>query len=238
MPMVKYWKSNESLEVKRMVSKDGSLIMRSPQEDYDFPGFPRTHSLFSTLSKLKHEVKNQVFNESWELLEQGKNEEAIAHIKKTLTGKLTEYMDACRYDMLPPEKMVPPVRELWRVLSKMELKEPKLKFFKEYLTFLCQEDDGYRFRLQWLVSLFWWVKPKDIKLALEELENAEVVDDMKGFARLWKRIILIALEDPYINYLFEEFCKEINWKKLKLSKGDLYHFRAKWFKADWLLFEY
>lgn len=238
MPMVKYWRKTDHVSAKVTTAKDGSIVMHMQGEDEVFPGWPRGHVLYGKLSKLKHEVKNQVFNEPYALLQKGYAKEAIALIKKNLTGGLDEYLEACRYDMLPPEKMSPPVRELWRTFTKLEAKEPKLKFIKEYLCLLTQEDDSYRWRLQWMVSLFWWVRSADLPLALTELENAEVVGDMKGFVRLWKQVILMALTDPKINDLFQQFCKEINWKKLKLSRADKYHMRAKYFKCDWLLFEY
>ena len=151
MPMVKYWLESDKVAAKVTTDENGITVMQMEGEDYAFPGFPRSHVLYGKLSKLKHEVKNQIFNESWAMLEKGQN--PTAHIKAKLTKDLLPYFEPLRYDMLPPEKLAVPVRELWRVLSKMELKQPKLKFFKEYLCFLLQEDDSYRFRAQKFLEL-------------------------------------------------------------------------------------
>jgi hypothetical protein len=242
MPMVRYWKTKDKVAAKVFTGKDGAVVMKMEGEDELFPGFPRGFSLFGTLSKLKHEIKNQIFNEAWALLEANKPEQAMALIKAKMTGGLQEYVETLRYDMVPPSKLCKPVRELWRVLTIMEKKEPKLKFFKEALCFITQEDDAYRFRLMWLVQIFkprWWTDPvKLLRLALEELEHGEVVGDMKERVRLWRRIMLFALEDPKILALFKEFCSLTDFNKLKLTKADKYHFRAKWFKVDFMLFEY
>jgi hypothetical protein len=239
MPMVKYWRTKEMVAAKVTTGKHGNIVMDMEGEDEQFPGYPRGHVLFGKLSKLKHEVKNQVFNETYAMLEQDyAHQDIINHIKQVLTGRLDQYLEPLRFDMLPPEKLAPPVREIWRTLSKLEEKEPKIRFLKEYICLLLQEDDSYRWRLQWMCSLFWWIQPSDIPLALRELENAEVIGDMKGFARLWRTVIIFALTDAKINYLYRQFCKEVDWKKLKLTRADKYHFRGKYFKVDWLLFEY
>lgn len=242
MPMVRYWKHSISVAAKVVTDESGALIMHMEGEDEPFPGFPRSHSLFGTLSKLKHEIKNQIFNDSWALLEKGQEKEAVQRIKQLVTGGLQEYLDICRYDMIPPEKMNVPIKELWRAFSVLEQKEPRLKWLKEVLTFIMQEDDGYRMRMQWMIQIFrprWYKNPvKLLKMALTEVENGEVVRDMKDKIRLLKRVLLAILEDPYINQLFQEFCKEVDWNKLKLTKADKYHFRGKYFKVDLDKFEY
>lgn len=243
MPMVSYWKTKQSTMAKVTTGKDGALVMKFEGESEEFPGFPRGYILFAGLSKLKHELKNQIFNEAWAKLEQGlSHEEIIQSIKSKLTGELDQYLGPCRYDMVPPSRMIPVAKELWRVLSKMEQQEPKLRFLKETLTFLMNEDDAYRFRFQWFAELLrprWYHDPLEtLKLALEELEQAEIVRDMKDKIKLLKRILLLIMEDPKINQLFQEFCKEVDWNKLKLTKADKYHFRGKWFKVDNQYFEY
>jgi hypothetical protein len=249
MPMVRYWKTKESVAAKVFTDKNGVTVMKMEGEDELFNGFPRGHLIvnapneYSDLSRLKHQIKNQIFNESWKMLEQGKPKEEIwRHIKNKVTKDLIPDYDKIRYDAIPPSKMSIPIREIYRVLEKMESKEPKLKWFKEAITFILQEDDAYKNRLCWMVSLLkprWFLDPiKLLTLYLTELEHAEVIADMKERVRLWRRIALFALEDPYINQLFREFCKEVDWNKLRLTKADKYHMRAKYFKCDWLLFEY
>lgn len=259
MPMVKYWMSKDSVMAKVMKNKEGALVMKMEGEDELFPGFPRSHTLFGTLSKLKHEVKNQVFNDSWWALEKGESvEKVIGNIKKLIVEgvkvrdnspingirfkKGEDCLGICKYDMLPPQRMVAPVREVWRVLEKMQEKEPKLEWLKEFVTFILMEDDAVRFRFQWIVQIMrprWWKNPvKWLDLALKELENAEVVRDMKFKIQLLRRIWLLVLKDKKIMGLWKEFCKEADWKKLELTKADKYHLRGKYFKCDFDKFEY
>lgn len=251
--MVQYWKTKESISAKVTTNEDGALVMKMEGEKEIFPGFPRGHLLFGSLSKLKHEVKNQIFNESWRKLEGGLAKAAIIQDIKQAIHAINEFVEHDRYDMVPPERMVVPVREIWRAFSVIEAgsegsQKEKIKILKEALTYVMQEDDGYRFRLQWIIQVFnpssWWFKilfrdpVKDMELALSELEQAEIVGDMKAKIRLLRRIVMLILEDPSIKSLFEQLCKEMDWNKLKLSAADKYHFRGKWFKVDFMLFEY
>ncbi len=71
--MVHYWKTKSGVQAKVTKAKDGSTHMIMEGEKYAFPTFPRGHILFGHLSKIKHEIKNQIFNESWKQLEEGKN---------------------------------------------------------------------------------------------------------------------------------------------------------------------
>lgn len=243
MPMVRYWKTKAAAAAKVMTHPDGHMVMQIEGEDELFPGFPRSHSLFGTLSKLKHEIKNQIFNESWAKLEANVPiEEIIRDVKQKIVSGMEEFMALCRYDALPPYQLVPPVKELWRVLTVLEKKEPKLKLFKEMMCFIMNEDDAYRFRLQWLLGIFrprWWGNPIDLlELAFDELINAEVIGDMKERQQLLKRIVLMLLKDKKIRSLFDDFCKEADWNKLTLTKADKYHFRGKYFKVDFDKFEY
>lgn len=244
MPMVKYWKTQDKAIAKIVKHKDGYNQMFIEGESEPFPGFPRGHSLFGSLSPLKHQIKNQIFNESWRKLEEGvPKEQIITDIKQVIATGLTEFWERVQYDALPPDKLVPPVRELWRAMTTLENESKLVKPLKEMLCFIMQEDDAYRFRLQWLFGIFrprWWNRnPLDLlDIALTELENAEVIGDMKERQRLLKRILLLALEDKNIRSLFNKLIKELDWNKLVLSKADLYHFRGKYFRVDWDKFEY
>lgn len=236
MPQVKYWKTSDSAAAKVTKARDGSLVMYIEGEDEVFPGFPRGHSLYGSLSPLKHQIKNQIFNWAWAELERKviSKSQIISSIKHILLTGLTEFWEDVKYDAVPPEKQVPPVRELWRVLTKLEESEPKLKTIKEMLCFILQEDDAYRFRWMWLTTHF----KSNLENGLTELENAEVIGDMKERIRLLKRITLLLLTDKKINNLFKQFCKEVNWNKLKLTKADKYHFRGKYYRVDLDKFEY
>ena len=239
MEMVKYWKTQSSVQAK-VTEKDGVTIMIMEGEKYDFPGFPRGHLLFGKLSKLKHEIKNQIFNKSWAKLEDGiSDKDIITEIKKTLS-QTYNLMEESRYDMVPREKMAPAVREIHRAWSKIS---PHSKL-RDLITFILQEDDSYRFRFQWIVTylrpwMFWFINPISLfEKSLIMLEHAEVIGDMKERIRLFRRIVLLLLKNEQIKKEFTKLFREINWKKVKLTKADKYFFRGKYFKVDMDLFDY
>jgi len=240
MPMVKYWKYKDAVPAKITRDKQGHTIMKLEGEEYPIHGFPRAHLLFGSLSKLKHEIKNQVFNESWAKLEQGIPEkEIISDIKGKLFKEIPKYVETLKYDVMPPNKMCPAVREIHRAWTKVS---PETAVLRDYLTLILQEDDGYRFRVQWIAT-FWkprWFRPniKAFEFALKMLEIGEVVGDMKERMRLLRRILLLLLKDQNIRQKFDKFCKELDWSKVVMSEADKYHFRGKYFKVDLDLFEY
>lgn len=242
MPMVSYWKNKESVQAKVTKAKDGSLIMFLEGEKYPFPTFPRGHLLYGGLSKLKHEIKNQIFNESWKKLEEGIDEkEIIKNCKEILFGEIASiFEEKLKYDMLPVNKMCPSVKEIHRAWTKVASK--RTYPLRDYLCFILQEDDGYRMRVQWLVEWFGWLLKlnpiKSFEYALSMLEHAEVVGDMKERMRLLKRILMLCLKDESIKKQFIALFREINWKKVKLTKADKYHFRGKYFKVDYKYLEY
>lgn len=256
MEMVRYWKTKEAVPAKLTQAKDGSIIMKMEGEKYPFPTFPRGHLLvpgpngeYPILSRLKHEIKNQIFNESWASLEKlGENlynkRKIILDIKRKLLGEVAKLADTMKYEMLPPQSMTPSVREIHRAWTKVA--PLKTYVIRDYLCFILQEDDGYRNRVQWLVKYFnpniWYMRfVNPIKLfdkALQMIEHAETIGDMKERIRLLRRILLLVLEDQTIHDLFIKFCREVNWKKVALTKGDLYHMRGKYFKVDLDVLEY
>lgn len=239
--MVSYWKTKECVRAKVTQAKEGHYIMWMEGEKYPFPGFPRGDLLFGKLSPLKHQIKNKIFNESWALLEEGK--EVNTHIKTKL-DEIIEMFDGFKYDTLPESKLVPAVKELYRAWTVIGGGN-KSQTLKEIMCFILQEDDGYRFRVQWLMGFFsFWQKllkinpVKTFEYALSLLEHAEVIGDMKERQRLLKRVCMEALKDPAISELFTKLFREIDFKKMKLSKADKYFFRAKYFKCDYPNFDY
>lgn len=239
--MVKYWKTKECVRAKVTQAKEGHYIMWMEGEKYPFPGFPRGDLLYGKLSPLKHQIKNKIFNESWALLGEGKPVDT--HIKSKL-DEIIEMFNGFKYDTLPESKLVPAVKELWRAWTVIGggYKSQKLK---EIMCFILQEDDGYRFRVQWVMGFFsFWQKLlkinpiKTFEYALSLLEHAEVIGDMKERQRLLKRVCMEALKDPIISELFTKLFREIDFKKMKLSKADKYFFRAKYFKTDYPNFDY
>ena len=161
--MVQYWKKGDSARAKVTKGEDGATRMHIEGEKYEYPGFPRGHILTKSLAKVKKKIKQKFFN--------------------TVFDELKSMDDEAGYDMVPPENMVPPVRELYR--------------------------------------------------ALDELENAEVIPDMKGRIRLIKKVITFFLqEDDAYRMRWQWIMERINMKKVKLTKADKYYFRGKYFKVD------
>ena len=254
MPMVDYWKHKEAVLAKVTKTEDGRTVMIMEGEKYAFPGFPRGHLLFGKLSKLKHEIKNQIFNESWWKLEEGVDEKVIlADIKQKLFGSIAELSESMKYERVPASSMSLPVREIHRAWTKVS---PETAVVRDYFCMILQEDDGYRFRMMDVAEYFnpnklWkrayrFITRKnyldsiilDFSIALGILEHCEVVGDMKERARLLKRILLLMLKDPKIAEKFDRLCRELNWKKLFMTEADRYHMRGKYYKADYRLFEY
>ena len=240
LEMVSYWKTKENVAAKVTKAEDGSTHMIMEGEKYPFPTFPRGHILYGHLSKIKHEIKNQVFNESWAKLEDGVDKsEIIKDIKNKLFGVIADLADQSKYDMLPPSAMCPSVREIHRAWTKVSPETYKLR---DYLCFILQEDDSYRWRMSWTVEWFGWLMKlnpvKSFDYALKMLEHGEVIGDMKAKARLLRRILMLALEDEKIRKHFIALFKEIDWSKVKLTKADKYFFRGKWFKVDYKYIEY
>ena len=259
-PMVQYWKTGDMARAKLVTLQDNSYAMLIEGEKYPLPGFPRGPVLYGPLAKLKFLAKNLVFNETWKLLEENKSEEEVMDYLITVARPilLTE-IQRMKYDMFPPEKLCPAVRELWRGLTviegTIENKQEREDFrtLKEGITFFLQEDDAYRFRLQWLARyinpknpirrLYYLITRKpysfreEIKKLFPFLENAEIIPDMRGRTKLISRILFFFLNTD-MGDLIEDVVKELDWSKIKLSKADAYFFRGKYFKVDLDKFDY
>src|SRR3990167_6434432 len=193
--MVQYWKHKEAVLAKLTKAEDGSIVMQMEGEKYPFPTFPRGHLLFGPLSKLKHEIKDQIFNDSWWALERGDSRDKVRERIKQILREGVKVRDTSsiagqeykagedlteilKYEVLPRESMTPSVREIHRAWTRVA---PERTFgIRDYLCLILQEDDGYRFRLSWLVkyfntnSLIWrWFDPvKLMSKALTMVEHA------------------------------------------------------------------
>lgn len=240
--MVSYWKHGEAQKARVFTAHDGSTKMEIFGEKYPFPGYPRGHLLFGSLSPLKHWIKNKIFNDAWYALESSvERQEVIRRMKLAWSEDICPLIEKAKVDMVPEEKMSVPVRELYRALSVIQERHDVQKF-KECVTYIFQEDDAYRFRFQWLVAywnpssvfnLFKKDFAKDFELAMSMLEHAEVIGDMKERIRLWKRGFMLMLEDKEMKQIFDELCREVDWNKVKLTSADRYYMRAKYFKVDY-----
>lgn len=232
LDMVKWWKKTAAAQARLTQAKEGHYIMDIRGEKYPMVGYPRGHLLFGSLSPLKHKIKTLVFNEAWRKLEEGVDRKTvIADVKKTL-GQICVLGEESRHSMMPPFRLIPSVREIHRAWTEVEKLHPtyNMKWLKEVLCFILNEDDGYRYRVQFLAQHF----PKhDIGYAFDLIEHAEVIDDMRERIRLLKRIVLLVLEDDEIRTLFDAFVKECDWKKVALTEEDKYFFRAKFFRPDY-----
>ena len=241
--MVKYWKDNDSVQAKVMKGKDGNYVMQMQGEKYQFSSYPRGVLLFGKLSPLKHWIKNKIFNDTWAELEKGVSENWVSKQKTEVLDWLYALYEEGKYDAVPYEHLNPAVKELWRAMTVVEEKTGniKVKKLKEIACFILNEDDAYRFRLQWIVKFFpRWCKPtiKHLDKALAMLKEGEIIGDMKGRQVLLRRVLLYFLEDKGIRNCCELLLKEIDWSKLKLTKADKYYFRAKYFKVDWPSYQY
>jgi hypothetical protein len=232
--MVSYWKTADAVEAKLYKTKDGHYEMQMKGEKYPFLGFPRGSMLFGKLSKLKHEIKNQIFNDTWKMLEEKRSDAEIdAHLEKSW-GNIYTLFEDFKYDQVPFEKMIPPVKELHRAMTDSGC-DSRLR---DIICFIFQEDDAYRMRFQWIAKFFPWyrkVSAKDFEYGLSMLEEAEVVGDMKERERLVRRILLYLVKD---SKRFTNFLKLTDWKKIGLTKADKYFFRAKYFKVDYPEYQY
>lgn len=248
---VRYYKTKQT-EKGRLKLTDDGIQMDIRGEKYMFPGFPRGHLLtnqyYNTpMSVMKHRIKNEIFNWAWAELDKGTpKEQIISQIKRVLFTEIYGIMEQQKYDICSYERMCPAVREIWRAMSKLE--NDKIQKLKEMICHIMQEDDGYRFRVQFLTEYFnpssWWFKLlrknnfKGLIFALKKLEEAEVLGDMKGRIKLLRRVIELLLSDEQVMYWFDKLTKELNWNKLKLSKADRYYARGKWFKPDTKRYDY
>lgn len=166
---VQYYKTKSNVHAKVIQAEGGEMEMEIEGEKYNYPGFPRGHVLTGPLASLKHKIKNSVFNQVF--------------------AEIDSMAKEMQYDMLPPEKMSPSVRELHRVLS--------------------------------------------------ELENAEVVPDMKGRIRLIRKVLCFFLqEDDAYRFRYQWVMEHLDLSKVKLTKADKYYFRGKYFKVDHDKFSY
>ena len=136
--MVKYWKWGNGVMAYQTKAPDGSIRLKMEGEEHLYPGLPRGHVLLGPLAKMKHAVKNRVFNDVF--------------------AELKAMADDAKYEMVPPEKMVGSVRHIYELLSHMEQMEvvedmkARMRLIRMVMTFFLQEDDAYRMRAQYFLE--------------------------------------------------------------------------------------
>lgn len=228
--------TKEACRAKVTEAPDGSYIMWMEGEKYPFPGYPRGHLLYGSLSLLKHQIKNQIFNDAWKLYEDKVSPlDIIKHIKTVAYPNILQLGHDVRHDMMPYERMVPAVKEIHRAMTASGVPNG----LRDIICFIFNEDDAYRFRFQWLVTHLGKRRViENFAEGMELMAHAEVVDDMKDRVRLVKRVLLLLTMDYQFSKIFAAFIKELDFKKVKLTKADKYFFRAKYFKVDYPWYEY
>lgn len=153
--MVHYWLKGGPALARVKKNKKGHYEMQIKGETESMPGFPRGPVLFSSIGKLKHEIKTRVFNE----------------IRSDL-GKLT---DELKVDMIEPDRMVPAVKHIWdtfELMEHMEVTEDmkgRIKLMKEVICFFLDSDDAYRYRTQMFLYL---LNQKKVKLSKADIYYA------------------------------------------------------------------
>lgn len=260
--MVEYWKWSDTARARIATAPDGSFQMEIKGEKYPLAGFPRGHVLTGSLARFKHKIKNLVFNDTWAMLEQNATAYGIAeHFRENVIPQLVEEIKKCKPDMLPPQRMAASVREVNRALETLEGKvaHPDNRFLiarmREGITFFLQEDDAYRFRLQWAAQYVWYwmlgrkllrligIKTKPLPFqklskAFDLIKDAEVVPDMKARIELIQTVLKVMLQEPFFKTVIEATIDEIRWRKMFLTKADKYYFRGKYFKVDHHKYDY
>lgn len=172
--MVQYWKRGNGALARVKKNDKGHYEMQVKGEAESMPGFPRGPVLFSSIGKLKHEVKTRVFN-------------AVAADLK----KLTEEM---KTDFIEPDRMVPAVKHIWDTFEKLEHMEvtedmrDRIKLMKEVICFFLDSDDAYRFRTQ---AFLYLLNQKKVKLSEQDLYYAR--------GKYWKPDMYIKLFGKVFN---------------------------------------
>ena len=132
---VKYGKTKGFGKAKVTKTDSGSVQMEIEGEKYPFPGFPRQHVLIGgSLEKVKSRLKKDIFH------------------------TLFEVMEDATPDIIPEEQFCPFVKEIWRTMTMMENAEvtedmkSQIRNMKKVICFFMQEDDAWRFRVQWMME--------------------------------------------------------------------------------------
>ncbi len=132
--IVKYYKTKVMARARVVKVKDGGLQMEVEGEKYPLPGVPRGHIIFGSLEKLKETMKERIFH------------------------TIFEEVEKIYADMPPVENFCPFLQDLWRVATMLEDAEIhedmklRIRNMKKAFIFFMQEDDSYRFRVQWVLE--------------------------------------------------------------------------------------
>ena len=153
--MVQYWKKGSGALARVKKNEKGHYEMQVKGEKESMPGFPRGPVLFSSVGKLKHIAKTEIFN--------------------AFAAEFDKIKEELKIDMVEPDRMVPAVKHIWDTFEKLEAMEitedmkGRIKLMKEVLCFFLDSDDAYRFRTQ---QFLWLLDQDKVKLTKQDLYYA------------------------------------------------------------------
>ena len=153
--MVKYWLRGDGALARVKKNDKGHYEMQVQGESESMPGFPRGPVLFSSIGKLKHIAKTEIFN--------------------AFAAEFAKIKDELKVDMVEPDRMVPAVKHIWDTFEKLEHMEVtedmrgRIKLMKEVLCFFLDSDDAYRFRTQKFLEL---LNQRKVKLSKQDVYYA------------------------------------------------------------------
>lgn len=168
--MVQYWLRTNGALARVKKNDKGHYEMQVTGESESMPGFPRGPVLFSSVGKIKHEVKTRFFNKLHERFT-----DILKETIEEMGPDMKKIIDEVSLDFVEPDRMVPAVKELWNTFEKMEHMEvtadmkDRMKLFKLVLCFILDSDDGYRFRVQ---HFLWLMNQKKVKLSKQDIYYA------------------------------------------------------------------
>ncbi len=80
---------------------------------------------------------------------------------------------------------------------------------------------------------------RELDRVFQKLEDAEIVEDMKGRIKLIRKVMTFFLqEDDAYRMRWQWAMGEMNMRKVKLTKADKYYMRGKYFKVDHKKYDY
>lgn len=127
---VKYGEEGGQQLARTVIAKDGSSELEIKGEKYRLRGVPRAHVLHGPMQPLKRYIKTFI----------------VESLMKVLPHKI------------PDEQLCEPVREIARVFDLVIEAEDEFEMkrqigqMKDAVCMLMQEDDAWRFRVQWAVE--------------------------------------------------------------------------------------
>lgn len=150
--MVAYWKRSDGALARVKKNDKGYYEMQVRGEKESMPGFPRGPVLFSSVGKLKHIAKTEIFN--------------------AFAAEFAKIKDELKIDMVEPDRMVPAVKHLYdtfNLIIECEVTDDmkgRIKMLRDVLCFFLDSDDAYRFRAQ---HFLWLMNQRKVKPSKQDM---------------------------------------------------------------------